>query len=140
MSHPIYLLDTNICIYIIKKKPLEVLHRFSGLSFGDVAVSSITAAELDYGVSKSGSDRNMATLEKFLAPLEILPFDSEAARQYGRLRANLGRQGTPIGPLDTLIAAHALALNSVLVTNNVREFSKVPMLKLDNWVEAAQGT
>lgn len=140
MSHPIYLLDTNICIYIIKKKPIEVLHRFSGLSFGDVAVSSITAAELDYGVSKSGSDRNMATLEKFLAPLEILPFDNESARQYGRLRANLERQGTPIGPLDTLIAAHALALNSVLVTNNVREFSRVPMLKLDNWVEAAQGT
>lgn len=135
MSRARYLLDTNICIYIINRRPPEVVLRFDGLSFGDVAVSSITVAELDYGAAKSGSERNRAALQKFLAPLEVLPFDDEATRHYGSLRACLERLGTPIGPLDMLIAAHALALDCVLVTNNVREFSRVPMLRLENWVD-----
>ena len=135
MSRARYLLDTNICIYIINRRPPEVVLRFDGLSFGDVAVSSITVAELDYGAAKIGSERNRAALQKFLAPLEVLPFDDEATRHYGSLRARLERLGTPIGPLDMLIAAHALALDCVLVTNNVREFSRVPMLRLENWVD-----
>lgn len=107
---PRYLLDSNICIYIINRKPPEVFRHFDGLSVGEVAISSITGAELAYGVAKSGSQRNQQALEKFLAPLDILAFDSMAMQQYGRLRAQLEKQGTPIGPMDTLISAHALAL------------------------------
>lgn len=131
---PRYLLDTNICIYIINRKPPEVFRHFDGLSVGDIAISSITGAELAHGVAKSGSPRNQQALDKFLTPLDILPFDMQAMQHYGRLRAQLERQGMPIGPLDTLIAAHALALGCTLVTNNLREFERVPGLALENWV------
>jgi len=134
MRQAIHLLDTNICIYIINRRPMEVFDRFEGLRVGQVAISSITGAELSFGVEKSGSDRNRRALDKFLAPLEILPFDEAAMRAYGVLRSDLEAQGTPIGSMDLLIAAQALALGATLVTNNVREFQGVPGLVLDNWV------
>lgn len=129
-----YLLDTDICIYIINQRPIEVMARFRQERIGDIGVSSLTAAELAYGVEKSGSARNIQALDKFLAPLEIAAFDEMAFRHYGRLRADLERRGQPIGSMDMLIAAHALALDAILVTNNTREFERVDGLRLDNWV------
>lgn len=133
---PRYLLDTNICIYIINRRPPEVFRHFDGVAAGQIGISSITHAELDFGVAKSGSRRNRAALDKFLLPLETMPFDADAARAYGKLRAQLERLGTPIGALDTLIAAHALALGVTLVSNNTREFERVPKLRLENWAGA----
>lgn len=134
MTAPRFLLDTDTCIYIINRKPPGVFAHFEGLAAGEIGVSSITAAELRFGAAKSGSARNAQALEKFLAPLEVLPFDDAATREYASLRAHLERSGNPIGALDTLIAAHALALNAVLVTNNQREFARTPRLRLENWV------
>lgn len=131
------LLDTNICIYIINAKPPAVLARFQQYRMGDVGMCSVVAAELAFGVAKSESVRNRQALEMFLAPFIILPFDASAAWIYGELRSDLERRGTPIGSMDTMIAAHALSQQAVLVTNNTREFSKVPGLQLDNWVSAA---
>jgi len=128
-----YLLDTNICIYIINERPIHVMARFRLERIGEIGISSLTAAELDYGVEKSGSARNRQALEKFLAPLEIVAFDDMAFRQYGRVRADLEKRGLPIGAMDTLIAAHALALGTILVTNNTREFERVSGLRLENW-------
>ena len=129
-----YLLDTNICIYLIRKKPPQVLRKFSAYSVGEIAISSITVAELQFGVQKSQRPtQNQRALEQFLIPLTIVDFDNKAAIAYGRIRATLESQGTPIGPLDTLIAAHALSLNVTLVTNNTGEFSRVRNLKLVNW-------
>lgn len=135
MTNTRYLLDTNTCIYIINRRPARVFDHFSGLHAGQIAISSITGAELAYGVAKSGSKRNQDALAKFVASLDILPFDAEAMSRYGSLRSELERLGTPIGALDTLIAAHALALDFVLVTNNLREFQRVPGLSLENWVD-----
>ena len=129
-----YLLDTNICIYIINERPVQVMARFRQERIGEIGVSSLTAAELAYGVEKSGSARNRQALEKFLAPLEIVAFAETAFRHYGRLRADLEKRGLPIGSMDMLIAAHALALNAILVTNNTREFERVSGLHLENWV------
>lgn len=128
------LLDTNICIYIINARPPEVLARFHAYRLGEIGISSVVAAELAYGVAKSGSVRNRSALEMFLAPLEVLPFDERAVWAYGDLRAELERLGQPIGAMDTMIAAHALAVDAVLVTNNTREFSRVSGLRLENWV------
>ena len=130
------LLDTNICIYIINAKPPAVLKRFRQYRIGDIGLCSVVAAELAFGVAKSDSARNRQALEMFLAPLIILPFDTAAAWVYGDLRADLERRGTPIGSLDTMIAAHALSQQALLISNNTREFSKVPDLQLDNWVAA----
>ncbi len=130
------LLDTNICIYIINAKPPAVLTRFQQYRLGDIGLCSVVAAELAFSVAKSGSVRNRQALEMFLAPLTILPFDAPAVWAYGDLRADLERRGTPIGSLDTMIAAHALSQQALLVTNNTREFAKVPGLQLDNWVAA----
>lgn len=127
------LLDTNICIHIINARPPQVLARFHAYRLGDVGLCSVVAAELAYGVAKSGSARNRQALEMFLAPLKILPFDALAVWAYGELRADLEGRGQPIGALDTMIAAHALSLHAVLVTNNTREFSRVTGLQLDNW-------
>ena len=129
-----YLLDTNICIYVINARPPVVLARFMAHEIDGLGISAITASELYWGVFKSGSIRNRTTLEKFLSPLTILDYDLAAAQHYGELRAFLEKQGTPIGPLDQQIAAHALALGITLVSNNVREFEKVPGLRLENWV------
>lgn len=130
------LLDTNICIYIINTKPPAVLARFQQYRLGDIGLCSVVAAELAFGVAKSGSQRNRQALEMFLAPLQILPFDTPAVWAYGDLCADLERRGTPIGSLDTMIAAHALSQQAMLVTNNTREFAKVPGLQLDNWFTA----
>jgi tRNA(fMet)-specific endonuclease VapC len=132
----VILLDTNICIYLINAKPPAVLARFQKYRLGDIGLCSVVAAELAFGVAKSGSARNREALEMFLAPLTVLPFDESAIWAYGDLRADLERRGTPIGSLDTMIAAHALSQQALLVTNNTREFTKVPGLQLDNWVAA----
>lgn len=131
-----YMLDTNICIYIIKRKPVDVIEKFKSLSVNDVCISSVTLAELSYGVEKSQyQEKNRLALEEFTLPLEIMPFDEEAASQYGYVRALLEGRGTPIGSLDLMIAAHALSLNSIVVTNNVKEFSRIPDLKVQDWVQ-----
>jgi tRNA(fMet)-specific endonuclease VapC len=130
----VHLLDTNICIYVIKRSPPHVLERFRKADVSSIGISSITYSELMYGVAKSlRPGQNRIALTQFLAPLEIMPYDDAAAERYGDLRAFLERQGTPIGSLDMLIAAHALALNCVLVTNNVKEFARVPHLRMENW-------
>jgi tRNA(fMet)-specific endonuclease VapC len=132
-----YMLDTNICIYIIKSKPRRVFTRLKTLSFGDVVISAITYAELEYGVSKSSlPGKNRIALLKFTAPLEILPFFDKAAVTYGQLRALLEKTGQIIGPMDLLIGAHAVAEGLTLVTNNVSEFGRIPDLKIENWVES----
>ncbi|MBU4525252.1 MAG: type II toxin-antitoxin system VapC family toxin [Desulfomicrobium sp.] len=130
----IYLLDTNICIYVIKRRPPQVLERFRQAAVSSIGISSITFSELMYGSAKSlRPEQNRIALTQFVAPLEVVPYDDMAAQRYGDLRACLERQGTPIGSLDMLIAAHALALNCVLVTNNVKEFARVPQLRMENW-------
>lgn len=130
------LLDTNTCIYIINNRPPEVLEYFRSYQAGEVGISSIAASELAYGVSKSGSMKNRKALDMFLAPLQILPFDSECLWFYAEIRASLEKNGLSIGPMDTLIAAQALSIDGTLVTNNLKEFSRVPKLKLENWFEA----
>jgi len=130
-----YMLDTNICIYIIKKQPSDVLSRFEDISVGDICISSITLSELTYGVQKSQhKQKNMEALKAFILPLEIAPFDDNAAFCYGDIRKALEKKGTPIGSMDLMIAAHAQSLNSILVTNNEKEFSRVHKLKHENWV------
>ncbi len=130
-----YMLDTNICIYIIKRKPVDVIEKFKSLNIDDVCISSVTLAELSYGVEKSQfQEKNRLALEEFTLPLEIMPFDEGAASQYGHIRTFLERSGTPIGSLDLMIAAHALSLNSIVVTNNVKEFTRIPDLKVQDWV------
>ena len=131
-----FMLDTNICIYIIKRKPSDVIERFLQTEISKIGISTVTLSELLYGVSKSSKpEQNRIALTQFIAPLEILPYSDEAAQYYGDLRAHLEKHGTPIGPLDMLIAAHALAIDGTLVTNNEREFSRIPNLKIDNWTK-----
>ena len=132
----IYMLDTNICIYTMKRKPEQVLRRFQRELDEGLCISSITLAELEYGMRHSSDPvRNEQALLRFLAPLSILPFGASAASEYGEIRAYLQSRGTPIGPLDMLIAGHARAENLILVTNNVREFERVPDLEIENWAE-----
>lgn len=128
-----YMLDTDICIYTINQRPSQLLDAFLRHEADGLGISSITAAELHFGVARTGSSRNLKALHKFLAPLEIAPFDLAAAEVFGQVRAWLTAQGTPIGPYDTQIAAHAQALGVTLVTNNTREFARVPGLQLENW-------
>ncbi|MBD2690512.1 type II toxin-antitoxin system tRNA(fMet)-specific endonuclease VapC [Anabaena catenula] len=131
-----YLLDTNICIYIIKQKPQKVLDKFQSLQISDIGISSITVAELEYGVAKSQQqEKNRTALLQFLLPLQIVEFNQSSATIYGEIRSNLESQGIVIGAMDMLIAAHALSLGVTLVTNNVREFSRISTLSLENWVE-----
>ncbi|MGB2929544.1 MAG: type II toxin-antitoxin system VapC family toxin [Desulfobacterales bacterium] len=131
-----YMLDTNICIYIIKKKPQNVIERFRQAKVSEIGVSSITLSELECGVMKSTNpEQNKLALTQFIAPIEILSYDDAAAQHYGKIRAYLERQGTPIGSLDMLIAAHALSLNSVLITNNESEFKRVSNLRIENWTK-----
>jgi tRNA(fMet)-specific endonuclease VapC len=119
-----------MCIYLIKKKPPEVFEKFNEHPVGEIGVSSITVAELQYGIEKSQRPaQNRRALRQFLIPLVIADFDEQAAQAYGKARTELEAQGTPIGALDTLIAAHALSLGVTLVTNNTREFSRVADLK-----------
>lgn len=131
-----YLLDTNICIYIIKKKPDSVLKRLNQTPLGQIGISSITIAELDYGARKSAnSEKNLIALNLFLIPFEIFNFDYPATIEYGKIRSQLEKNGTPIGPIDLLIAAHAKSLNYIMVTNNEREFNRVDGLNVENWVQ-----
>jgi tRNA(fMet)-specific endonuclease VapC len=130
-----FILDTNICIYIIKRRPQSVLRRFSTISVGDIGISIITFAELEYGAAKSAQPkRNRDALEEFLSPLEVLDFDKQAAEAYGRIRSALEKKGQIIGAMDLLIAAHAISLGTGLVTNNEREFKRVPGLRVQNWL------
>ena len=132
-----YLLDTNICIYLIKKQPRKVLERLMACPPDEAALSVVTLSELAYGARKSQApEKNVAALELFAAPFRVLPFSQEAAFIYGDIRAALERRGTPIGPMDMMIAAHALAMDATLVTNNVREFKRVPGLTVENWVRS----
>lgn len=129
-----YMLDTNICIYIINKKPEKIFQRFRGMDIGDACISSITFSELVYGVQKSEhKERNSVALMGFLAPLEILPYTDKAAMEYGRIRAVLERTGNLIGALDLLIASHCIAEDLTLVSNNLSEFERVAGLRLENW-------
>ena len=129
-----YMLDTNICIYLIKQKPPKVLKHFKFHAIGDIGLSSITLAELRYGVSKSRHvERNQQALDEFILPLEIADFDEKAAAEYGTIRADLEKAGKPIGSMDMLIGAHARALGVTMVTNNVREFKQIEGLKVIDW-------
>lgn len=131
-----YLLDTDTCIMIIRQKPPRLLERLLAQDPGSVGVSAITVAELSYGVWKSRDPaRNSQALERFLLPLIVAPFDEAAATAYGPIRTALESSGQIIGGMDLLIAAHARALKAVLVTNNVREFQRIPGLMIENWME-----
>lgn len=131
------LLDTNVCIHVIRRRRQTVLRRFEDYGIGEVGVSSVTVAELRYGAEKSSRpEQNLEALGRFLLPLEVLVFGEEAAAAYGQVRAGLERAGTPIGPLDTLIAAHAVSVSVTLVTNNTREFRRVPGLEIEDWTWA----
>jgi tRNA(fMet)-specific endonuclease VapC len=129
-----YMLDTNICIHIIRQKPLTLVSKLTSLPAADVVISSITLSELEYGVAKSSTpQQNRQALDTFLVPITVLDFDYDSAIIYGGVRAGLEKRGTKIGPLDTLIAAHALSRKLTLVTNNVREFQRVPGLIVEDW-------
>ena len=130
-----YLLDTNICIATIRNKPAGVIKKLTSHRPGDVGVSTITVAELIHGAQKSSQpEQNMAALDQFLLPLEVADFDQSAAAAYGKIRAYLEKKGMLIGSMDMLIAAHALSLGAVAVTNNTREFQRVPNLKIEDWL------
>ncbi len=130
-----FLLDTNICIYIAKQKPLSVLHKFEQLVVGQVAMSTITYGELLFGAQKSHHPRlAIKALEDLTGLIPALPIPIETGKYYGEIRSKLEKKGTPIGNNDLWIAAHALSLGVVLVTNNVKEFRRIPHLKVDNWV------
>jgi len=128
-----YLLDTNICIYVIKRRPAQMLERFNRHS-GHMAISAITLSELLHGVEKSAApDRNLTVVENFCGRLEVLPYGGKACLHYGQIRAGLERQGLPISVNDLHIAAHARSEGLTLVSNNLREFQRVDGLLLDNW-------
>ncbi|MEW6057127.1 MAG: type II toxin-antitoxin system VapC family toxin [Bdellovibrionota bacterium] len=131
-----YLLDTNICIYLIREQSEALLKNIQRHKITEIAISSITLAELRYGVEKSSyPQKNSDALDLFLLSLEILPFDVAAAIAYGRVRANLEKNGRLIGPLDMMIAAHALSIDAALVTNDQKEFSRVNGLRIENWTK-----
>jgi tRNA(fMet)-specific endonuclease VapC len=131
-----YLIDTNICIYIMNNRPTDVIQKFKQFSPGEIGISTISVSELQYGVAKSTHrNENQLRLDEFLAPLEILTYDEIAARTYGDIRFQLEKYGKPIGPLDLLIAAHALSRNLIIVTNNVIEFGRIKKLKVENWTK-----
>ena len=129
------MLDTNICVYIIKQQPDAVLKRFHEYQVGDIGISSIALSELRYGVAKSRhQEKNARALEEFIIPLEVVAFDEEAAHAYGDIRAALEKAGTPIGAMEMLIAAHAVSLGIPLITNNTREFVRIPKLTIIDWM------
>jgi len=129
------MLDTNICIYIIKNRPLSVKERLKEFEIGEICISSITVSELMYGAYKSQFvEKNLKALEAFLMPFEIVDYDFNASVEYGKIRASLEKKGKTIGNMDMQIAAHALSLGLTLITNNTKEFERVEGLKLDNWI------
>ena len=132
----IYLIDTNICIYLMNQKPFKVIQKFKNTEVGKIGISTITVSELNYGVAKSNNKKqNAQRLEEFLTPFEILPYDEAASKYYGMIRTELESQGKIIGPLDMLIAAHALSKDLILVTNNEKEFLRIKSLKVENWAK-----
>lgn len=129
-----YMLDTNICIFTIKNKPQQVREAFSR-QHSRLCISSVTLMELIYGAEKSAApEKNLNVVEGFSARLDVLDYDDEAAIHTGQLRAELSRLGQPIGPYDQLIAGHARSQGLILVTNNLREFQRVPGLRVEDWV------
>ena len=137
-AEPRYLLDTNICIYIAKGQPLAVRHRFEQLALPSLAMSTITVGELRFGAEKSQfRDRALATLDQLVQMIRPSALPMAAAQHYGQIRASLQQQGLPIGNNDLWLAAHALAEDWILVTNNTREFDRVPGLRVENWVSQA---
>lgn len=131
-----YMLDTNICIYAIKHKPDTVIKKFLSHDPEELCISAITYAELMHGVEKSMAvERNRIAMSLFLSPITILPFDGLAAEEYGRIKAELEKKGTPIGPMDTLIASHAKSRGLIIVTNNTREFNRVVGLTVEDWTQ-----
>jgi len=131
-----YLLDTNICIYIIKRKPAVVLKHVVSKQPGEIAISTITLAELEYGVARSRyPDRNRVALLEFALPFTILDFDQAAAAEYGRIRSLLESRGMPMGPMDLLLAAQATAHDLTIVTNNEKEFTRAEGLRVENWTK-----
>ncbi len=133
-----YLLDTDICIYIINRKPPAVLKRVQSKQPGQIAISTITLAELEYGIVRSRyPDRNRIALLEFLLPFVILDFDPGASAEYGRIRSSLESKGRPIGPMDLLLAAQATSHDLVLVTNNEKEFARIDGLRIENWARAS---
>jgi tRNA(fMet)-specific endonuclease VapC len=130
-----HLLDTNICIYLIKNRPESLVQRLQSKEIEQIGISTITLSELEYGVAKSQQfEKNSVALIEFLTPFKILDFNQTAAHEYGFIRTFLEEKGQLIGPMDLLIAAHAIAEGLILVTNNEREFRRVPALKVENWV------
>lgn len=128
------ILDTDTCIYVINKRPAHVFDRLRAHRVGDIGISSITVSELRYGAEKSSRpEENHDALDAFMAPLEILDYGEDEGRTYGTIRRHLERRGDPIGSMDLLIAAHALTLDAILITNNTREFSRVPGLRVESW-------
>ena len=131
-----YLLDTNICIYIINKRPLSVIKRIQTKQPEQIAISTITQAELEYGIAWSKhADQNRIALLEFLFPFLLIDFDQMAAVQYGLIRASLEAQGKPIGSMDMLLAAQAKSMDLILVTNNEKEFRRIEGLRLENWAK-----
>ena len=131
-----YLLDTNICIYIIKKKPPEVIKKLKSKSLDDIFISSITVAELEYGAAKSDfPEKNKISLIEFLSIFNILPFNDKDAVEFGIIKADLSKKGKIIGPMDLLISAQAKSRKLILVTNNVKEFERIPDIRIENWVK-----
>jgi len=129
-----YMLDTNICIGLIRQKPRSLIERLTDCAPGDVGVSTITVAELAHGAQKSSQvEQNMSALEQFLLPIEVTDFDQHASITYGLVRASLEQAGNVIGSMDMLIGAHALSLDVILVTNNTGEFKRIPNLKMEDW-------
>ncbi len=129
------LLDTDITSYIFTHRDEQVRRRFLAFAIGEVGISAITAAELAFGSALNRSERNRGAVARALESLAIVPFDLAAAHAYAEVRTTLQRRGTPIGPLDTLIAAHAISLDVPLATNNLREFRRVPGLRVENWLK-----
>jgi len=131
-----FMLDTNTCVDLIRQRNDRILRKMLRLKPDDLCVSSVTLSELEYGAAKSADPgRNRLALATFMTPLSVMPYDDAVAPVYGKLRAELERAGTPIGPLDTLIAAHALSLGLTVVTDNEREFRRVSGLKVENWTK-----
>ena len=129
-----YMLDTNICIGLIRNKPQSLIERLTACAPGEVGVSSITIAELAHGANKSSQvEQNLSALEQFLLPIEVADFDQRASAVYGYVRVFLEREGKVIGSMDMLIGAHALSLNVIMVTNNTDEFRRIPNLKIEDW-------
>ncbi|OGT25565.1 MAG: twitching motility protein PilT [Gammaproteobacteria bacterium RIFCSPLOWO2_02_FULL_42_14] len=130
-----YMMDTNICVYIMNKRPVQVIEKFHRCNMEEIGVSSIVLSELHYGAHKSQQvEKNLLAINKFSIPVQVISYDECAAECCGEIRAMLEKAGTIIGAYDLMIAAHAISLNATLITNNLKEFSRIKKLKCENWV------